>query len=58
MFEYFACMYVCISCVCLVRMEVKREHQTSLELELWVVLSYNVDASNQFQVLCLSVLLL
>lgn len=50
--ECSACIYVCITTVCLVPNEVRRGSQSPLELELWIVLSHIVGAGNSTEVLC------
>lgn len=47
------CMYICVSCVCLVS-EDQRRASDPLDLELHVVVSHYVGAGNQTQVLCKS----
>jgi hypothetical protein len=50
-YECFAFMYVCVSCVWLVPMAVRRGHRNPLELELEMIVSHHVGAGNQIQVL-------
>lgn len=44
MYESFACVYASVLCMCLGPAKVRREALGSLELELWVVLSYHMGA--------------
>lgn len=50
MYEYFACMEVCVPCVCLVPLEIRNTGKI-LELELHIVVSYPEGAGNQIQIL-------
>jgi hypothetical protein len=47
--EYFACMYVCVSCMCLMSRKVRRKLH-SLRLELQMIVSCCVDAVIQTQI--------
>lgn len=47
MYESFACVYASVLCMCLGSAEVRREALGTLELELWVVLSYHTGAREQ-----------
>ena len=52
MYECLAQMHVCAALTCLVLVEVIRQYQILLQMELWVDMSSPVGTGNQTQVLC------
>lgn len=46
MYVYFAYMYRCVPCICLVPVEVRRGYQIHLKLELQMPVSHHVGARN------------
>jgi hypothetical protein len=53
-YDYFACMYVCVSHACLVHVEARRGHQIPWKWGIQLVVNHHVGTGNLTKVLCKS----